>query len=256
MLNWMGIVIPMDIIYVLIIGLAAFFVYNGLRMVINHLLKSTVHHKDERRFKTIKGLLDNVVKYAVIAALFLYLLSFFGVDTTAIGAGVGVIGIVIGLALQDLLKDIIAGTFIVLENQFAIGDIVTIGTFKGKVAALGLRTTTIEAETGELKTISNRNILEVINFSVNNATAIVDFTLGYDNDVDAVEAFLEQFVKHLEATVTNVKGKFKYVGIQTVGDVITYRIEVEVAPMKQQRIVSEILREFKIELDKTKLKRK
>lgn len=256
MIDFQGLTIPFNLIKALAIIIGSIIIYNLIRKSVGHTLKSKLITKDKRKYNTIKSLLDNIVKYILYTVLFIYTLSLFGVDSTTIGASLGAIGIVIGLSLQDLLKDIIAGIFIILENQYAVGDIVTIGTYTGKVNAIGLRMTKIEAETGEIKTISNRNILEVINYSLNDSTAIVDVKLAYDNDVTVVDQFFEDLLIHLKETVPNVKGDFRYLGIQSIDDQITYRIQVETAPMKRKRIESAILKEFIKELDKTKLKRK
>lgn len=246
---------PNTMTKLLYILLGSFVLYFIIKKVLSKKLKAKLIQKDERRFKTMKSLVENIVKYTLIFIILMYALSLIGVDPTTIGASIGAIGIVFGLAFQDLLKDFYSGVFIVFENQYAVGDIVSIGTFTGRIVALGLRTTKIEAETGEIKTISNRNIVESVNYSINNATAIVDVTLGYDNDIDQVEEFFQDLMKHLNKKITNVKSEFKYTGIQSVNDLITFRIEVEVAPMKQHRIQSAILKEYKSELEKTNFKR-
>src|SRR5699024_1893706 len=104
----------------------------------------------------------------------------------------GVVGVVVGLALQDILKDFIAGFTIMLENQYTVGDTVTIGTFKGEVISLSLKTTKLKAYTGEVNIIANRNVIEVINHSIENSLAVVNVSVDYSEDIEKVEKVLNE----------------------------------------------------------------
>ena len=104
--------------------------------------------------KTIYSLVYNVVKYFILIVALLMILDIFGVDTKSLIASLGVLGLVVGLALQDLLKDFISGMTIIFENQYCIGDIISVGDFKGEVIGLGLKTTRIRSYTGEVKILS------------------------------------------------------------------------------------------------------
>lgn len=95
----------------------------------------------------------------------LIILSFFGIDTKSLVASLGVVGVALGLALQDTLKDIIGGISLILENYLAVGDIITYNDFTGEVIELGLRTTRIKKASGEVMIIANRNIDTIINAS-------------------------------------------------------------------------------------------
>ena len=86
---------------------------------------------------------------AIVAIL--YILQVYGVNTSALVAGVGAFSLVIGLAFQDVLKDLLVGATIILESQFAIGEIVEINGFKGEVISLTLKTTRLKSYKGEVK---------------------------------------------------------------------------------------------------------
>ncbi len=94
------------------------------------------------------------------------------------------LGLAIGFGAQSLVKDIITGFFIVLEDQFAVGDVIQTGQFKGTVDMIGLRTTRIQSWTGEVHIIPNGMINEVTNFSVNNSIAVVDISIAFEEEVD------------------------------------------------------------------------
>ncbi len=104
----------------------------------------------------------NIVIYAVIL---LMVLSVFGVDIRPILAGAGVIGLAIGFGAQSLVKDFVSGLFILVENQYGIGDKVKIGGFEGRVIRLTMRSTVLKDEEGKLYYMSNGSINNVINLS-------------------------------------------------------------------------------------------
>ena len=97
------------------------------------------------------------------------------------------IGVVVGLAFQDLIKAFIAGITIVLEGQYRVGDIIEIAGFKGEVIYLGLKSTKIKANTGEIKIISNHLVADVINYSLSDSLAIVDIDIAYESNLEKVE---------------------------------------------------------------------
>ncbi len=104
----------------------------------------------------------NIVIYAVIL---LMVLSVFGVDIRPILAGAGVIGLAIGFGAQSLVKDFVSGLFILVENQYGIGDKVKIGGLEGRVIRLTMRSTVLKDEEGKLYYMSNGSINNVINLS-------------------------------------------------------------------------------------------
>ena len=143
-----------------IVGLFLYLVVNS---VIN---KLTAKHKSTRgsdkRKDTIIDLSKNIFKYIIVILIILQILKLYGVDTTSIIASIGVFAAVIGLAFQDILKDLLAGISIIFDNKFAVGDTVEINGFSGTVIQLGLRTTKIKSFTGEIKSIGNSSFNEVI----------------------------------------------------------------------------------------------
>ena len=112
---------------------------------------------DIRKINTLKSLFKNIIKYVLLFVGIVVILSLFGIDTITLLAGLGVVGVVVGLALQDILKDFFSGIFIIIENQFQVGDTIEVQGFKGEVIALGLKSTRIKKYTGEIKIVSNRN---------------------------------------------------------------------------------------------------
>ena len=111
------------------------------------------------------------------------ILNLYGINTTSIIASLGVASLVIGLAFQDIIKDFLAGIFIIFDNEYAVGDTVEINGFKGEVISLGLKTTKIKAYTGEVKALSNSSFTEVINYSLNHSNILMYIPISYETKI-------------------------------------------------------------------------
>ncbi|MCH7529725.1 mechanosensitive ion channel [Patescibacteria group bacterium] len=121
----------------------------------------------EKRAETLGNIIittGNVVVYVVIL---LMTLSLFGIDIRPVLAGAGVIGLAIGFGAQSLVKDFVSGLFILVENQYGIGDKVKIGSFEGKVIRITMRSTVLKNNEGQTYYISNGLIKDVTNMSQN-----------------------------------------------------------------------------------------
>ena len=114
-----------------------------------------------------------------------------GIDTKSLVASLGVFSLVVGLALQDLFKDIISGFSIVFEGLFSIGDWIEISSFKGEVIASSLRTTRIRAYTGEVKIVSNRNISELVNYIMYASISIIVVQVSYESKLYKVDNIIQ-----------------------------------------------------------------
>ena len=217
-----------------------------------NLIKNSYNYK---KTETFKVLLKNIIKYIIIIFLILAILTVYGVNVNSVLASLGIVGIVLGLALQDLAKDIIAGFSIILENQYAIGDIVSISGFKGEVIFLGLKTTKLKNYEGQVKIIANRNTTEVINYSIETYLAIVDVDVSYEENNEKVEQVLTDLAQELTKTLPNLKGEVELLGIQELSSSsVKYRI---IAPTKASyylEIERKIRKAVKERLDKEKIK--
>lgn len=123
-----------------------------------------------QRIKTISQLLSSILKYLFLIIVLLVILSVLGVNVTSLLAGLGIMTAVVGLAFQDMIKDFIAGIAIIVENQFSVGDTVIAQAdgFKGTVTNIGLKTTEVTDDKGNVKIMANHNIDGLINCSRKN----------------------------------------------------------------------------------------
>lgn len=232
----------------------SFVIWMILKRIITRIFKFKTKRIDEKKKNTAKGLICNTIKAFIIVIDILIIMEIFGIDTKSLVASLGVAGLVIGLALQDILKDFISGMSIIFENQFCVGDIVTINGFKGEVIFLSMKSTRIKSFNGEVKILSNRMITEVINHTIENSLAIVDIGISYSEDLDKVEKVLNDLCINLTKTLKNITGDVTCLGIQNLGDSsINYRIVVETKPMENYEIERIIRKKLKQELDKNNI---
>lgn len=244
-------VLKKEVIGPIITLITSYIIYYILKKVIKKAFQIKNKKLDEKRQKTLESLIINIIKYCIIALAILSILSIYGVDTKTFVASFGVVGVVVGLAFQDLLKDFISGASILLENQYRVGDVITVGDFKGEVLELGLKTTKIKAYTGEIKIIANRNILEVINHTVQDARAIVNIGVSYEEDMDKIENVLRHLCQRLTKELSLIKGEVELLGITEFKDSsIEYRITVVTEVNQQYTVERQIRKEIKQEFDK------
>lgn len=211
-------------------------------------------HSDgyNKRKITVVNLINSVIKYIIAIIIIINILEIYGVNTDKIIASLGVASVVIGLAFQDIIKDFLAGIFIVFDNAYAVGDWVTIDNFKGEVIAMGLKTTKIKAYTGEVMIISNSNLTKVINYNLNHPKLFIQVPFGYDEKIEKIEEILTNILKELE-TLKEVTST-KLLGVESFEEsFINYSIEVECLPNTQHVTRRLLLKKIKMAFDKNKI---
>lgn len=238
------IIVPIAII---LVGILMHIVIKG---VITKAFKLRNKTKNNR-YKTIEALAKTISKYFIIIICALMILDKYGIDTKSIITSLGIVGAAVALAMQDFLKDFVAGISIVGENQFAIGDLVKIGDFLGTVTSFTLKTTRIKAWTGEEKIISNHLIGEVINYTHNNSLAYVDVSLPYEEDVETLEKVLNKICVKMSKEITDLKGEVNVLGLENLDtSAVVYRITAEVKSGTHFKAQREMRKIIKSELDK------
>ena len=211
--------------------------------------------KFQKKRLTLLYLFLSIFKYAIFLIDIVIILGIFGINVTAFLAGLGLFGVVIGLVLQDLLKDFISGIFIILDNQYSVGDFIEIGDFKGEVIGVGLKSTKIRDYNGDIKVISNRNISEVINLSQMNSKAVVLFTFSSDESLLKIEEAVDKLIKKLNGNLKDALSDVQYKGVEEYKDSkITVKLTVDVRPTKHYSTENQILREAKLVFDECDIK--
>ncbi len=170
-------------------------------------------HKNQRQI-TVVRLINNMVKCVATVIIIIAVLALWGIDTTALITGAGVLTLIVGLGMQSLISDVVAGLFIVLENEFNVGDIVTIDGFRGTVVSIGIRTTKLDA-LGNIKIVNNSDIRGVLNQTVNPSTAKSLIDIEYGESLERVEEIVK--TKLPDIKVEGVLGSISYDGVAALG---------------------------------------
>ncbi|MDD2422168.1 MAG: mechanosensitive ion channel family protein [Heliobacteriaceae bacterium] len=208
---------------------------------------------EERRAVTLAKLLKSVLLYVVFFIAGVVVLdTVFGFETRALLAGAGVVGLAIGVGAQNLVRDVITGFFVIFENQYVVGDYVTIGKFTGIVEEIGLRVTRLRDYTGELHIIPNGEIKEVTNLSRGPILAMVDISVAYEEDIDRVLAVLREAGRELAVMMpAEITDGPEVLGVTKLGpSEVVIRINANAVPMMQWKVEREMRRYFKLALDR------
>lgn len=183
-----------------------------------------------KKSKTYIKLIKSVIRYAFIIITALMLLQANGIDVSSVLAGVGVLGVVFGLAIQDWLKDVIRGSSILSDNYFSVGDVVKYKDIEGKVLVIGLKTTKIQdIRTSNVISIANRNIEEI---EVVSDLIYITIPMPYEVSVERAEKTVEKIISSI-GKQENVE-KTRYLGVNELADSsINYLIEIKCNPLKK-----------------------
>lgn len=198
---WMSKVIKMEnvqyIIFVFIkIVIVLFFMFIMIKIgnkVIDKFVarqRKTKFSLNDKKSKTIGAVLKSILKYSV------YFLGMFSIAEMTFGikgitlAGIG--GVALGFGAQNLVKDVINGFFILFEDQYVVGDLISINNKQGTVESIELRVTRIRDSNGDLYIIPNGSIGEVTNHSTGFSRALVDVNISNDENIDKVSKLLEK----------------------------------------------------------------
>lgn len=237
-----------------LIILSSYIIYKILYSLVD---KIVIVGKDELEIKkrtTILHLFRNLAKYIILILMTLLLLNLYGVDTTSLITTLGVAGVVIGLGLQDVLKDVFNGINIIFDNYFVIGDIVDYDGFTGTVIEFSLKNTKIKKITGEVLVISNRNIDKIINISQERASLLLNIPTAYEEDTLKVEKVLKDTLNNFEENNSEVI-KAEYLGIDALNDSsINYQVLINCRRGKQWELKRKFLKEIKLAYEKNNIK--
>lgn len=208
-------------------------------------------NRNKKKRLTLLYISVSVLKYVIFLIDIIIVLGIFNINVSAFLAGLGIFGIVIGLALQDF----ISGIFIILDSQYNVGDYVEIDDFKGEVIGVGLKSTKVRSYNGEIRIFSNRNISTVVNYSHYNSKTVILFTFSSDEDLLKLEKIMEKLIDRLKGKLPDAVGNIQYKGVEEYGDSnLVLKLTVNVKPLKQYKTESIVLREAKLLFDEEGVK--
>ena len=202
------------------------------------------------RVETVCLLLKNAMKYICIVIFVYYGLSKFGVQTQTLLASAGILSLMISLGAKDLVGDIIAGFFIMLEGSYKVGDFVTVGSWYGTVVEIGLRTTRVRFF-NETKIFNNSSMRDIINADGPVARKILLMPIGYDADLLEIEKVLKEELPKLENVIEGLVKPPTYDGVESFQDSsILLRITIFVNSENRYKAIRDLNREVKLIFDK------
>lgn len=192
-------------IRILVIIAIAVAVYFVLRHLIPVLIKRTVtqrmkggfEEEIKQRSDTLSSLLTRIALGIVVILALVTILPEFGINITAMLAGLGVIGIAVGFGAQTLIRDYLSGIFILLEDQYDVGDVVRIAGIAGLVEEVGLRRTVLRDLDGIVHSISNGEIKTASNFTRGYSRVNLNISVAYGEDLDRVIKVINRVCKEM-----------------------------------------------------------
>lgn len=212
--------------------------------------------KDEKqREDTLISILSTTITIVIWVTAFLFVLTALGIDITPVLASAGIVGIALGFGAQAIVKDFLAGLFILLENQYRVGDVLQINqSVSGVVEKITLRSTTLRDLEGRVHYIPNGNIEVATNMTLEYANVDLNIGIAYDSDIDKVEKIINSVGEKLfedEAWKGVVLEPAQMLRVDSFDDsAITIKIVCKTAPIRQWDVKSEILRRVKKAFDK------
>lgn len=238
------------------IGVAVFMMV--MRLVVRRIMSSVddedeeVMSAREKRGQTIAYLLQSVSRVVAIVIGLIFTVDVF-IDVTPLLAGAGILGLAFSFGAQSLVKDLISGFFILMENQFAVGDIIEISGKSGVVEEMTMRIVQIRDLEGVLHTIPNGEIITVSNKTRGWSRAVLEIGIGYGEKLDHA---LEVFREEAEALSTDAKWKHRVdgapevSGVESLGDnAVVIRTLIRTIPGAQWETAREFRRRMKNRLD-------
>ncbi len=203
----------------------------------------------KKRAHTLGNILRHALLFTLSFVAILMILGELGIQVGPLLATAGIGALAIGFGAQSLVKDVINGFFIILENQYRIGDAIEVTGVCGLVESVNLRKTVLRDLEGKVHTIPNGEIKIVSNLSKEWSRSVLDVSISYHEDVDRVIDLLTQIGKELEAEEpfkSILLGPLQILGVERFGEFgLIIRMMVKTAPLKQWDVGRELRRKIK-----------
>ena len=207
----------------------------------------------DTRADTISSVLTAMGRVVVWTLAVLLVLGELGFDLAPMIAGAGIVGVAVGFGAQSLVADFLSGLFMLMEDQYGVGDWVDVGDTSGTVEHVGLRTTRIRSLDGLLWTVRNGEIVRTANANQGWGRAVVDIGVGYDVDLDDAQSLIHQVAmdaKDDPVLAPKFQDDPEIWGIQELGDdAVTIRLVIKSSPGDQWGLARALRLRIKKALD-------
>jgi small-conductance mechanosensitive channel len=214
----------------------------------NGLLESAglVSERRRQRAQTVGSLLRSIVSLVIGVLALMLILGEIGFQLGPFIAGAGIVGVALGFGAQNLVKDFLSGIFMILEDQYGVGDVVDLGEITGTVEAVGLRVSRLRDVNGTVWYVRNGEVLRVGNRSQGYAQVIVDLPVPYGADLSAVGTAMKAAADEVAAEPTWTDAVLQapeLLGVEQIGEErVVLRLTVRVRPADQWQLARELRR--------------
>src|SRR4051794_7823773 len=206
-----------------------------------------------QRAETIGSVLRSVTSIVVFTVAGAMVLGELGFDLGPVLASAGIVGVAVGFGAQNLIKDFLNGMFMILEDQYGVGDVVDAGEATGTVESVGLRTTRLRDVQGTVWHIRNGEVIRVGNKSQGWARALLDIPVAWDTDVEQVRDVVKAAADSVwqdEDWSDRIVEEPEVWGIEDMGSTgLVVRLAVKTAPLEQWKVGRELRQRVKAALD-------
>jgi len=224
--------------------LATAVIPKGIEKAVQRSRGDQTEEEVKKRAETLSGVLVASLQAVIIAVVFFMMLSDVGLNIAPMIAGVGVVGIAIGFGAQSLVKDIIAGLFVLLENQYRRGDVVKIADTSGLVEDINLRRTLLRDLDGIVHSVPNGEIRVASNFTKGYSRVNLNISVGYNEDLDRAIAVINRVGKELAedpAWSSQILKPPQVLRVDNLGDSgIDIKVTGDTMPIQQWAIMGEL----------------
>jgi small conductance mechanosensitive channel len=209
--------------------------------------------EEEKRMTTITGLLSMLLTTVIMAIAVLIVLREIGLDITPILTGAGIAGLAVGFGAQNLVRDIITGFFMILENQVRVGDVAVINGKGGVVQEMRLRTVVLRSLDGTVHVIPNGVISELSNMTKDFSYAVLDVGVAYKEDTDHVVEVLKEVAAELRQDpdyASQLLDDLQVLGVDSLADsAVVIKVRIKTVPIQQWGVARELRRRIKKAFD-------
>ncbi|MBQ3968574.1 MAG: mechanosensitive ion channel [Lachnospiraceae bacterium] len=190
-------------------------------MAVKYLLDTALSLAKPRthRGSTLVSIISSIFRYVAVMLILCWGLAILGVNVSTIIASVGVLALIIGFGAESLIEDVITGLFMLLENQYNVGDIVEVSGFRGVVSNISIRTTAITDISGNIKIINNSDMKNILNRSSIISKAASEIAIPYATDLEKLESEIPALMKEIYEKNSDVmKSEPVYLGVQSLAE--------------------------------------
>ncbi|WP_245674992.1 mechanosensitive ion channel family protein [Herbidospora cretacea] len=217
-------------------------------------LDAILAERRRQRSETLGSVLRHVTSIVILGTALLMIISRLGLDLAPLLTSVGILGVAIGFGAQELVKDFIAGMFMLMEDQYGVGDVVDVGVTTGTVEAVSLRITRLRDVDGKVWYVRNGTITRVANESQGWSRALVDIPVAYDSDVAQTRELLvgvtTEMWEEQDYRDTIIVEEPQVFGMEQIsGTAIVFRVVAKTAPGKQHEVARELRTRIKRAFD-------